>query len=1267
MQRPIPNQQNARPFNSPTGNVSVNGKGAATAKKGGAVKFIIPVVAVLLVIALIIGVAGSGGSGGRGSDGGNYPKPDGTYTLMVYMVGSNLENEENHAASNDLREIAASGVDLENVNVIVYAGGSYSWSMPISSSNKNYLKLYKKDDGTLDYQNLTPGEPGENMSAPQAFTSFLNYTVENYPADHYGLICWNHGAGTYGFGMDEVYGGSDDLLTLEEMSSGFDASPFGSGNKLDWLGFDACLMGTVEVAHCLKDYANYMVASEDSEDAEGWDYSFVSNLNRTFDPVAVSESVVDAFASFYSGYHNPYIDQQSNATLSVYDLSKTDGVYNGLVNYLTSIQNKIDQGDYSVMTVGAKDIRSFARESGYSLYDVVDVVDSTADSTPEESAAVKSAVGEMVIKNTSTFDRCSGVSFFYEPPGSYDEYGYGEYDDSSYSEDSYEYDYDYGYDGYEYDEYGYGEYYDEIGRAVRKNSKEKNVSWKLGKVESDGVAAKLNLTGEQLDDLSEAYYNVLIDTGDEKGEVYTPVMLKAKLEPDSDGNLTVPLNTELITIQNIYEDKAEKASIFPVMQTGKTKSDESYTSYRAIVFRGFPSVIEGSFDHVTVGFRKDGENNFSVTSINSESSGISTTGKNTVQAADWESIGYTFKRCIPEKKPFDEWGNDGFFNTSFSYIGSDIKFSTGSTEMFADDFSAQIVVVDNQGNRYATKLFGLNNIYDAGLKTATVKTKNGKLTFELSEGGAVLKSYEGGDKEIEIPSQVEGLNVVKIGGYAFGDNYFSNESIEKLNLPETVTELGHGALSCMDKLKTVNVPGKITNIPDNCFKNDSSLESVTLPEGVKRIGRFAFSSTGLKSFDIPNSVESIDVGGFAWSALTKITVAGKEAGDNFKVAGGTMLLTADGKEVVCSANLPENTQKVEIPAGVEKIRDYAFYGVVKEKFVSLNEDEVYTTELVLPEGLKEIGHYAFRGFNMLKEIKLPSTLTTIGELAFSSIMNHVEVTLENVEIGAKVAKIGKKAFAGYDVKAFSVNGGNLYYSSVDGKLMNKGGDVEIEVLDKEYDEPAVKGTFYDMKGKAYSTKEEVLYYTRSGETYIIKNGNLCDAKSGKEIEDKSSFFYIDSDGYLVTFDSFKDYEKANLVSARIDENGEILFAINDVEWNRKGKLRENTYSENEFFDRDGKSYSKRSEVPYYTKDGKVYYPQLNENSFIDTLVEKDTENVVSRQEAFITSDGYLLTTKSSLLDYIYTDFKGNVYYGYYSVEWNKDGKLVDIYSKKVLN
>ncbi len=110
-------------------------------------------------------------------------------TLMVYMVGSDLESQIG-AATHDLQEMAISGYDPDEMNVVVCAGGAHKWWN--TSVDGDGLSMYIMEDEDIkpvyDFEN-------DNMADSDTLQEFINEAKAEYPADNYSLLLWNHGGG----------------------------------------------------------------------------------------------------------------------------------------------------------------------------------------------------------------------------------------------------------------------------------------------------------------------------------------------------------------------------------------------------------------------------------------------------------------------------------------------------------------------------------------------------------------------------------------------------------------------------------------------------------------------------------------------------------------------------------------------------------------------------------------------------------------------------------------------------------------------------------------------------------------------------------------------------------------------------------------------------------------------------------------------------------------------------------------------------------------
>ena len=317
-------------------------------------------------------------------------------TLMVYMCGSNLESQH-AAASADLMEMAASGYDFRKVNLQVMTGGTEKWWTDFPT---DAICVYQPARGALRlrqaYESASMGEPG-------TLDTLLRLGYEQYPARRYALILWNHGGGPLGgVCWDELYGG--DHLTMEELVRALEHSP-AKEQPLEWIGFDACLMGSAEVARLIAPYARYMIASEETEPGGGWDYAFLKDIEAA-DGAAAGRSIID-------GYFENAVDE-GDLTLSLIDLSRVgaladavDGLFPGL---------EITGGNYALFSYAARHTRSFGRAGGgsgsYDLIDLASLIGQLSPQRPEQAEAAMRALKEAVLYSRGT-EGAGGLSVYH--------------------------------------------------------------------------------------------------------------------------------------------------------------------------------------------------------------------------------------------------------------------------------------------------------------------------------------------------------------------------------------------------------------------------------------------------------------------------------------------------------------------------------------------------------------------------------------------------------------------------------------------------------------------------------------------------------------------------------------------------------------------------------------------------------------------------------------------------------------------------------------
>lgn len=288
--------------------------------------------------------------------------PENTWTLFVYMTGSNLESQY-ECASYDIEEMLKANFteeNIKNVNVIIQTGGSKDWHSNRICSNK--IERFKVDTNSFRITNLARME-NASMGSSDTLYDFLNWGINNYPAEHMGVVFWNHGSGvSRGLCFDENY--DDDSLSVHELEYTFAKINKKMTSKFELIGFDTCLTGSLEYANILAPYAKYMVGSADVAIAKGWYYTDVINYlleNPDATGDQLGKVVCNSTAAFMEDYYkrNPV-----DYTYATYDLSKVDKVCietNYLAKYLYDTLIS-DPSKYDVLAKFNKSRLIFAHE-----------------------------------------------------------------------------------------------------------------------------------------------------------------------------------------------------------------------------------------------------------------------------------------------------------------------------------------------------------------------------------------------------------------------------------------------------------------------------------------------------------------------------------------------------------------------------------------------------------------------------------------------------------------------------------------------------------------------------------------------------------------------------------------------------------------------------------------------------------------------------------------------------------------------------------------
>jgi clostripain len=306
-----------------------------------------------------------------------------TWTVMLYQDADDPILEED--IFTDLNEAERVG-STDKVNIVAqidrYKGG-FKGKQNFSSAKRFYLT---QDDDLEKINSKELADIGEvNMADGKVLKDFAVWAAKEYPADHYVLILSDHGTGWPGGWTDGdveskpkdiLIDGWNDMLYLNELDDTFAEIKQATGiEKFDIIGYDACLMSSLEVVSMTAAYADYAVLSQETEPSMGWAYSAILNKlvkNPKIDPAELAKTVVDTYisedtlitddaarAAYVSRTYESAGDidpatlakqESKTVTLAAIDLSMIPTVnddLNNLVNALSKINQKVVAGSRS--------------------------------------------------------------------------------------------------------------------------------------------------------------------------------------------------------------------------------------------------------------------------------------------------------------------------------------------------------------------------------------------------------------------------------------------------------------------------------------------------------------------------------------------------------------------------------------------------------------------------------------------------------------------------------------------------------------------------------------------------------------------------------------------------------------------------------------------------------------------------------------------------------------------------------------------------------
>ncbi len=298
-------------------------------------------IAVILICLLGSGCFDGGVGPETGGMEGSTPVADGTETgsgklrvstlVAVYMVGSDLESESGYASLDILEILEGTPINQTDMEVVLAYGGAAAegWK-GMTIADLEDLRQDAADEVVGNEAYRRKVYKRVNMGDKESLETFLSYIRDNYESEKVLLIFWDHGDAYRGLCFDENHG--YDSLEIPELESALAASEL----HFDLIGFDACLMSTLELAKAVGPFADYMLASETIEPTHGWDYTAFAEYaaeHPDAPPETVGREIIDSYLE------NPA--HVRPLTLSLLDLSKTDAVLESFDALAAGLESEI--------------------------------------------------------------------------------------------------------------------------------------------------------------------------------------------------------------------------------------------------------------------------------------------------------------------------------------------------------------------------------------------------------------------------------------------------------------------------------------------------------------------------------------------------------------------------------------------------------------------------------------------------------------------------------------------------------------------------------------------------------------------------------------------------------------------------------------------------------------------------------------------------------------------------------------------------------------
>ena len=606
-------------------------------------------------------------------------------TVMIYLSGCDLESVGG-AANTDILEMIRSGFDPSRVNVLLLTGGAVRWKTGFPADRTG---LYRIDPEAPGYYTEEALYPLKNMGDPETLQFFLETCRDRYPAEEYMLILWDHGGGPLlGACVDRVF--DNDMLTVPELRQALSRSG-AAENRLSLIGFDACLMSSLEMAAACAPYADYMVASQELEPGNGWNYAFLHGIENDENPAETAERIIDS----YFAASESKIKKGVPVTLACMDLHRADELTASLAPVFRKLSENLTPENFSGYSVSRQASTSVARSSGieYDLVDLGSVLRHSGDPADTDTAAALEVLEKMVVYQRSTREELTGLTVYFP----------------YYNKEQYLAEWGSSYSGISSAE----EYSDFIRNFGKILTGEELTGWTMPVIEQEeeepGVFVQM-LTPAQRENFVSAELVVLNHIVQD--DSYSFSNRYGGVTLDRDGALRAEIRNV-----SLYAADAEGNPLAGPLTFWER---DGFFTVKAMVYHDGKEALfsedEQYLEAVDIRLRRSGDSGrleiVDAIVINEDES---MAGRSGLDLSEWDSITFSvWAYALPESDgllpPYDEWPRSSFwYNTSSILLDELDSFRFLPASLYNAEQFAYFEILDTQGERHASPLFPVRN------------------------------------------------------------------------------------------------------------------------------------------------------------------------------------------------------------------------------------------------------------------------------------------------------------------------------------------------------------------------------------------------------------------------------------------------------------------------------------------------------------------------------------------------------------------------------